>query len=166
MIESPLFQEVDPMFSKLITAVVAGSCLVVACNHADKSPAAAAPKTDNAPTAKADNPTVGLVSVSDVAKLSKDKSATIYDANGAETRAEFGVVPGAVLLSSHDSYPISELPSDKASKLVFYCGGTMCRASDAAAARASGAGYKDVSVMREGIKGWKAAGEPTETPRT
>jgi rhodanese-related sulfurtransferase len=34
-------------------------------------------------------------------------------------------------------------------------------ASHEAARRAVKAGYKDVSVMVEGIAGWKAAGQPT-----
>ena len=34
-------------------------------------------------------------------------------------------------------------------------------ASHEAARRAVKAGYKDVSVMADGILGWKAAGEPT-----
>ncbi len=34
-------------------------------------------------------------------------------------------------------------------------------ASHEAARRAVKAGYKDVSVMVDGIAGWKAAGEPT-----
>lgn len=34
-------------------------------------------------------------------------------------------------------------------------------ASHEAARRAVKAGYKDVSVMTDGIAGWKAAGEPT-----
>ena len=89
------------------------------------------------------------------------KSATVVDANGAETREKYGVVPGALLLSDHRSYALSELPSDKSGPLVFYCGGTQCRASDAAASRASAAGYAKVSVMREGIRGWVSAGQPT-----
>jgi rhodanese-related sulfurtransferase len=66
-----------------------------------------------------------------------------------------------VLLASNKDYPLSVLPPAKADKLVFYCGGTQCRASDAAAARAASAGYSDVSVMRAGIRGWKEAGMPT-----
>jgi len=38
-------------------------------------------------------------------------------------------------------------------------------ASHEAARRAVKAGYTDVSVMADGIAGWKAAGEPT-TPAT
>jgi rhodanese-related sulfurtransferase len=37
-------------------------------------------------------------------------------------------------------------------------------ASHEAARRAVKAGYTDVSVMGDGIAGWKAAGQPTVTP--
>jgi rhodanese-related sulfurtransferase len=35
-------------------------------------------------------------------------------------------------------------------------------ASHQAAGRAAAAGYTDVSVMNDGIKGWKEAGNPVE----
>src|SRR5689334_19115365 len=93
------------------------------------------------------------VSVADVATFIKNKTATVVDANGTDTRQEQGVVPGAILLTSFNEYALSELPAAKDTKLVFYCGGVKCRASDGAAKRASEAGYADVSVMREGIRG-------------
>ena len=93
--------------------------------------------------------------IAEVDQLLKDKSGRVVDANGAETRREYGVIPGAILLTDHKNYPVSELPADKSTKLVFYCGGTACRASDAAADRAAHAGYSNVSVLREGIRGWK-----------
>ena len=76
------------------------------------------------------------------------------------------MVPGAVLLSSSKDFALSELPAQKSTKLVFYCGGTACKASDKAAHRAASAGYADVSVMREGIRGWKSAGQPTSYPQS
>ena len=100
------------------------------------------------------------MTVTDVQRFVKDKSATILDANDGDTRKEYGVVPGAVLLSGKD-YPLSSLPASKTDKLVFYCGGTQCRASDKAAERAASAGYADVSVMRAGIRGWRDAGQAT-----
>lgn len=85
----------------------------------------------------------------------------LYDANNAGTRDEHGVIAGATLLDSYREYDLALLPKDKASDVVFYCGSTMCTASDKAAVRAIDAGYSNVSVMREGIKGWKAAGKAT-----
>jgi len=137
--------------------VLALGLALAACNHASK---VEKPSETTATTA------VREVSVSDVENFVKAKSATIVDANGAETRQQMGVVPGAVLLTSSHDYALSELPAAKDTKLVFYCGGTMCRAYDSAAKRAASAGYADVSVMRAGIKGWKDAGQTTEMPRS
>jgi rhodanese-related sulfurtransferase len=110
--------------------------------------------------------TLKEVSVSEVASFIQAKTATVVDANNAETREKMGVVPGALLLTNSHDYALSELPPAKDTKLVFYCGATMCRASDTAAKRAAQAGYADVSVMRAGIRGWKDAGQSTETPRS
>src|SRR6266849_4131896 len=62
--------------------------------------------------------------VSEVAALMANKSVkvAVFDANGPKVRSEEGVVPNAILLSSHDNYDIAkELPADKNTKLVFYC---------------------------------------------
>jgi rhodanese-related sulfurtransferase len=104
------------------------------------------------------------VSVPAVAELLKTNAATIVDVNSEDIRKEYGVVPNALLLKSWREYATSELPAEKAKKLVFYCGSTRCRASDKAAERAREAGYSDVNVMREGIRGWKQAGHDTAAP--
>jgi rhodanese-related sulfurtransferase len=146
--------------AKLTLAGAVCAALTVGCHSSPSSsgdpaaPAAAAPVNTEAKATPE-------VTVTQVASYIKDKSATVFDANDPDTRHEYGVVPGAVLLSSHKDYPLSVLPAQKSDKLVFYCGGTQCRASDAAAARAATAGYSDVSVMRAGIRGWKDAGMPT-----
>lgn len=103
--------------------------------------------------------------VAQVAALQSHGAASIFDANTAETRAKYGVVPGAVLLGSSSGYDLSVLPSDKSRQLVFYCANTRCSASDAAASRAVGAGYEKVAVMRPGIQGWAEAGKPTVHPQ-
>ena len=140
--------------AKLSIAGLACGVLAVACHSA--------PSTDQATPAAAEAAKpVTEVTVSDVQGFIKNKSATVFDANDGDTRKEYGVLPGAVLLASHKEYPLSVLPATKTDKLVFYCGGTQCRASDAAAARAASAGYTDVNVMRAGIRGWKDAGQTT-----
>jgi rhodanese-related sulfurtransferase len=148
------------MFIRIAKLSLAGAvcaALTVGCHSTPSSSGDhAAPAAPVNTEAKA----VPEVTVTQVASFTKDKSATVFDANDGDTRKEFGVVPGAVLLASHD-YPLSVLPPAKSDKLVFYCGGTQCRASDKAAARAVSAGYSDVSVMRAGIRGWKEAGMPT-----
>jgi len=71
--------------------------------------------------------TFKLIHVADLAKLMADKDGHLYifDANGPDTRTRFGIIPGAKLLASDDSYDVAAtLPSDKAAKLVFYCADT------------------------------------------
>ncbi len=84
------------------------------------------------------------------------------DANGKETRAKYGIIPGAIMLTSYDGYDAAkELPKDKRKDLVFYCSNEMCSAGKVAAGRAMEAGYTNVSVLPVGVKGWKAAGQKT-----
>jgi rhodanese-related sulfurtransferase len=90
---------------------------------------------------------------------SKNQAVYVLDANNDTTRTKEGVIPGAKILTSYDKYAMSELPSNKNAKLVFYCANTQCSASHDAANRAISAGYKDVSVMVDGIEGWKKAGK-------
>ena len=137
--------------TKLSSVGALCATLAVACHSA--------PPEQAAPSAR-EAKKVPEVTVSDVQHFVTNKSAAIFDANDSDTRKEYGVVPGAVLLAGHE-YPLSALPASKTDKLVFYCGGTQCRASDKAAARAASAGYSDVNVMRAGIRGWKEAGQAT-----
>jgi len=88
--------------------------------------------------------------------------ATPVDANNRGTREHMGVVPGAIKLTSYDKYELSELPSDKSRRLIFYCANTQCGASHEAAERAIAAGYDDVEVMSDGIAGWVNAGKKVE----
>ncbi len=119
---------------------------------------------DNPPAPTIASPKLALVT--EVADWVQHHTATVLDANGPDTRQAMGVVPGALLLSNSHDYSLSELPQSKDTKLVFYCGGEMCRASDSAAARAVQAGYSDVNVMRAGIRGWKNSGQSTQIPRS
>ena len=71
--------------------------------------------------------TFKLIHVADLAKLRADPNShvVILDANVEETREQYGVIPGARLLTSYDQYDIAtELPPAKNAKLVFYCANT------------------------------------------
>jgi len=70
--------------------------------------------------------TFKIIRVADLKALTDDAKHPIhlYDANDPDTRAHFGVIPGATLLSSYDNYDLATLPSDKDAKLVFYCADT------------------------------------------
>ncbi len=114
------------------------------------------------PSAEPSDPHAALdeVSIEKVSELLAAKQAVAVDANDGETRAKFGTVPGAILLSWYGTYALSELPADKSTQLVFYCGSKGCNSAPYAAERAKKGGYTSVSVMRAGIKGWVAAGKP------
>ena len=124
------------------------------------APAGAA--TGQAPAAHA-HEAFNLVHANDLAGWMKTQTAGLYifDANNPETRAKEGIIPGAKLLDSSARYSTSMLPADKSAHLVFYCANTECMASHSAAHRATDAGYKNVSVMADGITGWKKAGQQT-----
>ena len=104
-----------------------------------------------------------LIHVADLSAMlsQKDLKLAVLDANNEKTRKDSGYIPGATLLPSYDKYDVkATLPDDKNAKLVFYCANTKCMASHAAAERALENGYKDVSVMADGIQGWAKAGKP------
>lgn len=91
---------------------------------------------------------------------------TVVDANSADTREKYGVIPGAILLTSYRDYDRAELPADRSRRIVFYCHSPMCGAAADAARRAVAWGWQDVWVMTDGIRGWTRAGLPVERPVT
>ena len=117
-----------------------------------------------APLEKKVAPKVAELSVDQVDQLLAKKGAkvAVFDANSDSTRKASGIIPAATLLPSSSAYELSLLPSDKDTKLIFYCGSERCSASDTAASRATENGYSDVCVLRAGIKGWKDAGKTTK----
>ncbi|MDQ3369722.1 MAG: rhodanese-like domain-containing protein [Myxococcota bacterium] len=63
------------------------------------------------------------MSVNDVAAGLEAKQLTVVDCNGEKTRKKHGILPGAILLEDEETFAAGALPADKATKLVFYCGG-------------------------------------------
>ena len=96
----------------------------------------------------------------DLLRLVEDSQVTVIDVNSPQSWMK-AHVPGALNLDP-DVYRDSDLPSDKASSLVFYCSNPLCRKAPNAARRARKMGYNDVRVMPAGISGWLAANLPTE----
>jgi len=137
------------LLSLLLTFVLAG------CK--DASPSAAAEPAPAEQTEVA----LSVISVDDADKALQS-GAVAVDANSDSTREKNGTVPNAVILTSSYKYDLAQLPKDKSKDLIFYCSNTNCTASDSAAERASTNGYKNVHIMREGIKGWKEAGKATK----
>ena len=118
--------------------------------------------TDDRPSSGHSASEPEIVSVVDLAGALADGACTVLDANTPAVRIRNGAIPGATLLTHYRDYQLAELPEDKARPLVFYCANEHCTASDAAAERASRAGYAEVRVLRSGISGWARAGQPTE----
>ncbi len=106
---------------------------------------------------------VPVVDVLQLTAMLESKDCTAVDANGETTRKKFGVIPGAVKLTSFDKYAASELPSNKDAKLVFYCSSSQCTSAPAAAKKAMAAGYSNVSQLKVGIKGWVEAGKKVDS---
>jgi rhodanese-related sulfurtransferase len=105
-----------------------------------------------------------LIHVADLVADFQTGHPMVFDANGDQTRQKDGIIPGAKLLSGLDYDVAKVLPGDKSADLVFYCANTKCMASHNAAGRAANAGYTHVSVLADGIQGWKAAGQKTARP--
>jgi rhodanese-related sulfurtransferase len=145
------------MKSIAVAAVVALVGLAVAggCKR-DSTAASARPAPAAAPVP------IATATVDQVAADLAAARCTPVDANNESTREHMGVVPGAIQLTSYDTYALSELPADKTRPLIFYCANTQCGASHAAAERALIAGYQHVEVMTAGIAGWVTAGQKVD----
>jgi rhodanese-related sulfurtransferase len=84
------------------------------------------------------------------------REAVVSDARPASRFAE-GHIPGAVSVPWPDleKQGASLLPADKATPLIFYCGGVTCVLSPRSAALAREAGCTNVAVYPDGEPGWK-----------
>ena len=157
-----------------ILAALSIALMATACKKdegkTDEAPAkteTTAPAEAEAP-AKAEAPAetekvaIGELSADDLEKHIAAGDCAVLDANGDKVREEHGKIPTATLLTHYSDYELSELPEDKAAKLVFYCSNLQCGASKKGAKRALAAGYTDVNVLPVGVVGWKEAGKKTE----
>jgi rhodanese-related sulfurtransferase len=133
-------------FAALLLTCAVASALVLAC--------------------KADTTGLATLTVPElVALLEHEPDVVPIDANNAKTRGRYGTIPGALLLSNYRDYePATELPGDTTRRLVFYCHSALCGAAVEAARKAVAAGYADVAVLPDGIKGWSGSGRPVEKP--
>lgn len=96
---------------RLLFATVIALAPVAACSRSEK----AAPSKQEAKLPE--------ITVADAAAGLEAKQVTFVDCNGAATRKKQGVILGAILVDDEETFPASVLPADKATKLVFYCGG-------------------------------------------
>ena len=85
----------------------------------------------------------------------------IVDSRPAARQFDPGHIPGPPPLNLPDSQfdkLLHLLPADKATLLVFYCGGVDCMLSHGSAFKAQKLGYANVKVYPAGMPDWKARG--------
>ena len=100
----------------------------------------------------------GLVSVSaaHIKKLIDEKAAyALIDARPKRV-ADKGMIPTSINISDTEfDKQIDKLPADKATQLIYYCGGLECVLSDKSADKARKLGYTNVVTYPEGYPEWE-----------
>jgi rhodanese-related sulfurtransferase len=104
---------------------------------------------------------VPTITIPELKKAIADKKATVIDANGTQMYKD-GHIPTALDFEANEKKLEKVLPKEKDALIVAYCGGPQCPAYKAAAKAATALGYTNVKHLKEGISGWKKAGEKTE----
>ena len=107
---------------------------------------AAAPKCDDATN-------YPEISKTDLQKEIASKSVFVVDVNGSKSYAKKHI-DSAVDYETIKGDLATNLPADKNSLIVAYCGGPSCVAWKKAAVEACKKGYTNVKHFKEGIKGW------------
>ena len=89
------------------------------------------------------------------------KGVMIIDSRPAKRQYDPGHIPGAINIpdSQFDKH-IAALPQDKATLLLFYCGGVDCMLSHKSAFKAEKLGYSNIKAYPAGMPDWKAKGGP------
>lgn len=85
----------------------------------------------------------------------------VFDVNSHQSWVKARVSGALNLDPAHFSE--QQLPTDKQSRLVFYCSNPLCTKAPTAARRAKKMGYTQSMVMAAGISGWLGAKLPVES---
>jgi len=89
--------------------------------------------------------------------IDKNKGAVIVDARPSR-KFDKGHVPTAVNIPLRQfDAKVAELPADKGTELIYYCGGYECPLSPKSAAKAVALGYTKVRLFQGGYPAWKTA---------
>jgi len=98
----------------------------------------------------------GAVSTAYMKKLVDGGKTVVVDARPKARKYDKGHIPGAISIpdTQFDQYAAS-LPADKATPVVFYCGGLKCPLSDKSARKAIALGYTDVKTYPAGMPAWQ-----------
>ena len=108
------------------------------------------------------------VSATHIKKLIDDKAAYLLIDARPKRMADKGMIPTAINISDTDfDKNIDKLPADKATPLIYYCGGLECVLSDKSAEKALKLGYTNVLTYPPGYPEWeKLNGTPTTAGAT
>ncbi len=102
------------------------------------------------------------ISAAELAEALADKEAVAIDVREPYELRQ-GFIPGAILIPSRQLIVRAQLP-DTDRQLVFYCGRGDRSAIVASFLKARG--FEDAATLREGVRGWRAAGLALEAPET
>jgi rhodanese-related sulfurtransferase len=100
----------------------------------------------------------GMVAVSaaHIKKLIDDKAPYVLIDARPKRVADKGLIPTAINIPDTDfDKHVDKLPADKATTIVYYCGGLECVLSDKSADKAKKLGYTSVVTYPEGYPEWE-----------
>ena len=91
-------------------------------------------------------------------QIDQKTNLVVIDSRPKRKKYDKGHIPNALSIpDSQFAKMQDQLPADKNTPLVFYCGGLKCRLSHKSAKKAIDLGYTKVSVFAEGYPAWVAA---------
>ncbi len=91
-------------------------------------------------------------------QIESGSDMVLVDSRPKRKKYDQGHIPTAISIPDMDFDKMTDqLPEDKATLLVFYCGGFKCKLSHKSAEKAIALGYTNVKVFAAGYPAWKAA---------
>ncbi|MBF0251254.1 MAG: rhodanese-like domain-containing protein [Alphaproteobacteria bacterium] len=109
--------------------------------------------------AKGNFESVSAAYVKDI--VDKPNGAVIIDARPKGKQYDVGHIPGAINIpNTFFDKMVDQLPADKGTELIFYCGGPKCPLSFKSATKAKALGYTNIKLFQAGYPAWEAAYGP------
>jgi len=91
-------------------------------------------------------------------QIDNNANMVLIDSRPKRKKYDKGHIPTALSIPDSQFAKLQDqLPADKSTPLVFYCGGMNCRLSHKSAQKAIDLGYTNVKVFAEGYPAWVAA---------
>ena len=91
-------------------------------------------------------------------QIDNNANMALIDSRPKRKKYDKGHIPTALSIPDSQFAKMQDLlPADKATPLVFYCGGLKCRLSHKSAKKAIELGYTKVKVFADGYPAWVAA---------